>query len=381
MSRLRSLASLLAATAALVLVALAPPATAAVGVRAVACNAFSIAFWPPYEMTITKPAGTVMGDLMIATVRTSGFYSASSGPSGWTEYLNDGASSVTWYKWATASEPGSYVFGGPSGGGSMAGGIVSFSGVNPTTPFADARQTTNGTAAAVTLPGATGTTAGSMRYSTITSGDNVSVTFAAGLTEACDRNVGSVGMASAYEATGVGAVATRTATRSGGTSNVAQTFVLNPAPSCNAGGLTMTPPSAISFPTTVLSGVDQTRIATPTIRIDDQRAISTGWNLSTTSTAFQSGSNYLPDDAVRLMGVAPSSDDACVAPTNLISGYPLTVPALPGIAPAASKVYNAAIGTGSGPVDLTLNLHLRVPARARVGNYTSTWTFTLAAGP
>jgi hypothetical protein len=50
-------------------------------------------------------------------------------------------------------------------------------------------------------------------------------------------------------------------------------------------------------------------------------------------------------------------------------------------APTAAKVYNAAIGTGGGPLTLTLSFQLAIPANAYAGSYSSTWTFTIASGP
>jgi hypothetical protein len=46
-----------------------------------------------------------------------------------------------------------------------------------------------------------------------------------------------------------------------------------------------------------------------------------------------------------------------------------------------AKVFDAAAGTGSGPVNVSLTAALNVPGNARTGTYTSTWTLTLASGP
>ncbi|MDQ8047024.1 MAG: hypothetical protein AAGC46_05970, partial [Solirubrobacteraceae bacterium] len=61
-------------------------------------------------------------------------------------------------------------------------------------------------------------------------------------------------------------------------------------------------------------------------------------------------------------------------------GFPVTLPAAT-TAPAATKVYNATVGSGSGQVNLGMSFSLQIPGRTHVGTYTSTWTFTLATGP
>ena len=358
----------------------ATEADAAVQLRGASCNSFSIAFWPPYSIDIDKPAGTLPGDLMVATVRTSGWYSASSGPSGWTESLNDGASSVTWYKIAGASEPSSYTFGGPSGGGAMAGGIVSFSGVDLVDPIDDAQQSTSGTAAAIALPAATASRAGSMRYSTVTSGAARTSIFQAGLSEDCDETISSIAMASAHEATGVGAVASRTDTRSGTGSNVSQTFVINPVGACGGGSLSMTTPTNVTFPGATLSGFDQTAVGSTAFRVNDSRGTGSGWNVSGTSTTFSAGARTLPPTATRIVSATPlAASGNCSMPVNAVA-LPVTLPA-GAVAPTATKLFGAAPGTGAGPIDLTLGAQLTIPSSALTGSYASTWTFTLSSGP
>lgn len=367
--------------ATLSLVAVVPGAGAAVAFRAATCGNFTEAFWPPYSMTLNKPTGTATGDLMIASISTSGWYSANSGPSGWTELASNGSSSTTYYKVASASEPSSYTFTGPSGGGNLAGGIASFSGVDPNTPIGDSQQTTSGTAAAITLPTATSTLAGSMRYSAMMSGAGVTTTFSAGLTEACDQKSGSVSSATAYEPLPTaGATATRTATRSSTGGNTAQTVIINPVPPCGGGALNLTPPTTVAFPSTTLNGMDKTLTSSAALTVNDLRGTNTGWNLSLTSTTFASGAYTLPTGAAQVTSVdATPQGSACSAPTSTVP-VPVTVPA--GVtAPTAAKIFNAAIGSGAGPVDLSANLSLTIPSRTHVGTYTSTWTFTLATGP
>lgn len=98
-------------------------------------------------VTILKPTGVVANDVMIAAIH-SGWCGANSitPPAGWT-LINStsntgpgcGSSSTqillaTYYRVATASEPSAYVFTG-SATQYLVGGIVAYTGVNPSSPI------------------------------------------------------------------------------------------------------------------------------------------------------------------------------------------------------------------------------------------------------
>ena len=106
-----------------------------------------------------------------------------------------------------------------------------------------------------------------------------------------------------------------------------------------------------------------------------------GWNVQATSTTFtNTASRTLPTTATAVTAAAATAASGnCDLPTNSVA-YPLTLPA-GASAPTAVKAYNAAAGTGGGPLTLTLTFRLTVPARAWSGAYSSTWTFTIASGP
>lgn len=218
-----------------------------------------------------------------------------------------------------------------------------------------------------------------MRYSAVASNSVVTSTFQAGLTEACDRSELSKSLATAWEPINSGASPTRTVTRTGTSATIGHTLILQPL-SCGSGGLNLTAPATVTFPPTTLTGFDQTLTATPTFTVDDQRGSGAGWNLSGTSTTFSSGSSTLPTTATRFVSPTPTNGAGfCEAPSNTVV-YPVTLPAA-AVAPAATKLFNAATDSGLGAVDIVLNTQLAVPAHSRVGTYTSTWTFTLATGP
>ncbi len=150
---------------------------------------------------------------------------------------------------------------------------------------------------------------------------------------------------------------------------------------CRAGGLNLTPPSSLSFPSTALNGKNQTLTTTAPVSVDDETASGAGWNLTATSTTFTtSGAKTLPTTAATVTAVASAAGTGnCTAAANSIA-YPVTIPAA-ATAPAAVKIFDSAAATGGGPLNLTLSLSLAVPSKAVVGSYSSTWTFTLATGP
>jgi len=98
---------------------------------------------PCISLTISVPAGVVNGDVMIANIVASGTTSTIQAPAGWTlirrttsdmtlitvSYLEQ----AVYYRVA-AGEPANYAWTSTGTGGSMAGGISAYSGVDTTTP-------------------------------------------------------------------------------------------------------------------------------------------------------------------------------------------------------------------------------------------------------
>jgi len=93
-------------------------------------------------LTVTKPSGTVAGDVLVATVMARPSGVTFTAPSGWvlvrstTQSAGPSLRFVTYYKVAGASEPASYswTLGGSSTSGAV-GGIGSFSGVSNSSPI------------------------------------------------------------------------------------------------------------------------------------------------------------------------------------------------------------------------------------------------------
>jgi hypothetical protein len=360
-------------------------ATAAVGFRSETCGQSSNAT----TLTIAKPAGTAAGDVLIAHIGVANSPSISD-PAGWTPIpalrgtVNGDQQLVSWYRIAGASEPSTYTFTTGAGTDGIAGGVVAYTGVDTSAPFAGTPTQTINESITVTdvLPNGVGAAAGSLRVSAVVTDDMGASTYDAPLVEMCDEVNGTgtdVATSFAREPTGIGTTATRSVTRDDNGRSILQTLVLAPVP-CGAGGLNLTSPASISFGVHTLTGVDGAATTTAGFSVDDQTGTSAGWNLSATSTTFASGGATLPTTATTVTGVSATAGAArCSAPTSSV-GYPLTLPAA-AVAPAAIKVFNAAAGTGRGPTNLSFSLGLAIPAHARTGTYTSTWTFTLATGP
>jgi hypothetical protein len=146
------------------------------------------------DVTISKPAGTTVGDVLVACVATNGTNVAATGtPSGWTRIAAvTGASNPRtfgYYRVATASEPASYAW-RLSSAVANSGGIARYSGVDASEPVAPGVQSASGAAAtSATVPGVTTTEAGSMVVGCMaanTSVETMTITAPTGLAKAWD---------------------------------------------------------------------------------------------------------------------------------------------------------------------------------------------------
>lgn len=149
---------------------------------------------------------------------------------------------------------------------------------------------------------------------------------------------------------------------------------------CSTGGLSVTPPGSVGFPTVTLSGTDSTQSATGVFVADDETGTFPGWHISGTSTTFTGGAFTLPTTSTTIVSASAAAGSGnCNLPTNSVV-YPATLPA-GSSPPTAISIYNAAAGTGEGPSSVTLTFHLLIPANVYAANYSSTWTFTIGSGP
>ncbi|MEH3053771.1 MAG: hypothetical protein PGN13_07135 [Patulibacter minatonensis] len=341
-------------------------------------------------LTLNRPAGAVADDVLVASIGfTKGV--TNTAPAGWTQVpgmkgiVSGDQELISWYRVVQPSgEPSSYTFSSSSSTtDTIAGGIAAYSGVDTAAPIAGtpAQTIQSSLTTTDTLPNSNGSAVGSMRISSIVSDDMTTTTYQSPMTKYCDEtNETGVDIATsmAYESTGIGTTATRTVSRTDNAHSVLQTFVLAPLP-CSTGGLNLSEPSTISFGSTALNGTDRSLSTSATFGVDDQTGTKNGWNLSATSSQFLTGGTPM-NGSVTVNGVGLAAGAGrCTAPTSSI-GYPMALPhGSP--APTAAKIFNAVAASGRGPTNLTFNFTLGIPASARIGTYTSTWTVTLATGP
>jgi hypothetical protein len=333
-------------------------------------------------------AASTAGTLLVATL-ASQKNATYSGPSGWTKAARVGQANADAEIWYYANNPGGITSASftNSQATSTSGQLSEWSGVATSSPLDKMGNTTvtlatsvaPATSAATTVAGELAVTAAA-QY--IAVAGTASYTPAAGWT-----NLGNSGATSSsyqYDAdyqTGVaiGTVGeTITSSSVGAWAAVVATF--KPV-TCKSGSLTLPAPATVAFSAVTLTGTNRTATASGALAPSDMSGNASGWNVQATSTTFtNAASKTLPATATTVTAAAATTASGnCDLPTNSVA-YPLTLPAGT-TAPTAAKVYNAAIGTGGGPLTLTLSFQLAIPANAYAGSYSSTWTFTIASGP
>ncbi len=143
----------------------------------------------------------------------------------------------------------------------------------------------------------------------------------------------------------------------------------------------VSPPGAVSF-SAALTGTDQTLTTTEPLDVGDATGSGAGRNITATSTTLVNGGNPLPSMGTTVNS-APSdacdTNSTCAKATDSVS-YPYSLPS-GSTAPTATKLFNAAAGTGMGDQTATPTWSILIPADAYAGVYPSTWTISLVSGP
>jgi hypothetical protein len=146
----------------------------------------------------------------------------------------------------------------------------------------------------------------------------------------------------------------------------------------------VTAPPNVSF-TVTLNGTDRSTTAPQALDVSDQTASSAGWNITATSTTFSTGGgapHTLPASATTVQSAPTTACDSasvCTPAVNTIT-YPYALPAAAS-PPTATKMFNAAAGTGMLNQTVTATWRLAIPGNTFAGTYTSTWTISLVSGP
>lgn len=410
-----------------VLLGSAGAAHAAVAFRSAASSASSTSGSSnALALTIPKPAGLAVDDVMIASAQwvvktANGSTMSASPPAGWTEVGDNDQTAfavVLWWKRATAADVAATGFtftgsftnrqaiasgvisaftgavrtGSPLAWGPVMrigfGGYPNYAGAtigNGQFGFARPGDTSYGAPNAAPTPGSLGVVTGLVTGADSTSQVDLSSTAGGTLAAAQPATGGGgtdgINTAIAYaapDASGAYVDPYLQLTFSRAVDRTAFSLVLEPTP-CGAGGRSLAAPP-VSFPSTALTGTDGAASTTTALTVDDQTedgTTSAGWNVTLQPTQFTNGSSTLPASALRLTSAAHAdAGGRCAAPTSSATGTPLAVPA--GV---PTKVFNAAAGSGRGASTISLGFTLAIPANARIGSYASTWTYTLSSGP
>jgi hypothetical protein len=166
-----------------------------------------------------------------------------------------------------------------------------------------------------------------------------------------------------------------------------------------ASTLTLVSPQALAWATTD-NGLAQVLVDPTTAHqsylVDDATGGGLGWNVTVSATIFTSISPAatLPAGAFTTTG-SISSETATTAPTAVCSsGATCTLPTVTGlvtypvtIGTTATRVYNAAVASGLGSINigypgaLPVGWWLTVPANAIAATYTSTVTLGVISAP
>ena len=125
-----------------------------------------------------------------------------------------------------------------------------------------------------------------------------------------------------------------------------------------------------------LDGTDQSVSYAPLLGIVDARGTGAGWNLQISATTLSDGAGHtLAQGQVGSVAQACTAGSTCTPATSSGIAYPLT------IGTTAAKVFNAALNTGLGKLNITPTINVAIPGNAYAGTYTSTVTLAAATGP
>ena len=339
------------------------------------------------SLALTVPANSTAGNLLVASLVYTSTTPSFSGPAGWTRGPHVASASgetEIWYDPNNAGGIASATFTFTSG--PIAGGQLSeWSGVATTSPLDQSATATATSSTSVTVTTAATAASGELGVTSFEEAlsSSSTVTFTPGtgwtnLVSTAGTNFTAQFTSDSKLGLAAGTVSEKeTSSQSGTCAGVAATFKLP----CTGGSLTIGSPASASFPAVSLNGTNQSTTASAVFSPSDMTGSGSGWNVQGTSTTFTNGSGAtLATTATQVTaGSAVVASGNCSLPTNSI-GYPVTLPAA-ATAPTPAKLYNAAANPGSGPSTLTLTFKLTIPANARTGSYTSTWTFSIASGP
>ena len=220
------------------------------------------------SITLTRPAGTVAGDVMLASLSVRGT-STVTAPAGWALIRTDTYTASlrmhSYWRLATASDPASWTW-TFSGSRLAAGTIHAYSGVNTTTPIdASGGQAASTTSATATAPSITTTVSNTRLVAFFANMSNSTWTPPAGFAERADLVGTSSSQFTSLESADIarptaGATGAVSATATASSGNVAQAIALRPS----AGG----PPPVNNEPTFDQNVPDQSNAEGNIVNLD-----------------------------------------------------------------------------------------------------------------
>jgi WxL domain surface cell wall-binding len=145
-----------------------------------------------------------------------------------------------------------------------------------------------------------------------------------------------------------------------------------------------TTPSAANFPTTPLTGTQQTiHTELASWGVTDARGTGGGWHVTFQASQFSgAGGITLPTGSLSMTAPLVTPNGVNLAAPPLVQGATFTLDG-----GSAVGIVHALELTGQGAWSMAQSnllggdLALTIPANAAAGTYTSSLTFTLAAGP
>ncbi len=370
-------ASILQATLTAVVLLLSvggQPASAAIANVQVGADVFQNSV----TVTATLPSPSTPGDLLVAEIDTGADTSVTA-PAGWVEATSayepsDGTAQI-WYYPDNPGGISSATF-SLSASDVVIAELTEWSGVAIAAPLDGIGTATSGGATSLTLTAAAGDP-NELAISNLTGGTGGNFEPGAGWTEFLSAPNYAV-YGDDEIGVGPGSVSqTGTIASSQTLAGAIATFF----GACGGGSLSLAAPASSGLGSVILDGAIQSLTPTLVLTPADDTGSGAGWNLTGTSTTFTNeNGKTLPTGATTVTaGVAAAVGETCRLPTNTIS-YPVALPAGT-VPPAAVKLYDAAAGTGLGPLTLTLTFNIGVPPSAYKGTYSSNWFFTLSTGP
>ena len=342
------------------------------------------------SITVTLPAGSTAGDLLVAAIADTNSGCASdtfSAPAGWVKASHacrGGNGPVElWYLANASAGITSVVFNTGSSGANMRGQLSEWSGV-ATSSVLDQTGTSNtgttSTTLSVSTSGAIAST-GELAITAFETSAGLS-SFSPGSGWISVRSDTSGGFDHDYEiGPASGSTLTESITSNPQTSWGGVIATFRAGAGCSSGSLALETSPTVTFPSVTLDAYNATATIGVAFTLDDETGSGAGWNLNATSTTLgATGGKTLPTNATTITAASVSAATGnCSLPTNGIA-YPVTLPAA-ATPPTAATLFDAAAHTGQGPANVTLTASVALPGNAKAGSYSSTWTLALSSGP